>query len=724
MPTDDALPPTKSRTQLLEDLFQEAKPLRSEYEPEWDTSFNRYIGNHWEKAAPQGLHQFTDNRIQAAVIASAAVQTEQRPRVKLNPVESNDPPIVFLTPSGALKLEQAEQSFAQPAAPTDPNAPVDPAAQAPAQPQIPIVDLTPGQIAGEEPISTELWTTLAEITKVIQQPALDPMGIPSPELPPQVTEEPIFDDQDFILVTDSTVAESLQVVVDTLLDRIGFDYKLIQNILNKSVAGHQDMLCQWSFDKGVPELVNIHQKNCWIDPTATNIDDAEYFIYAQVISADEAVERFPEEEAYIRKHASEGQLTEIEGIVLGTTDLGEPSRTDFHRDMVALVTLWKRHERFENDPAQVEASMLAGTPMSPTRSGIAQVMMIGDKVLFDEECPYIDIPIARNINIPIPHRPYGQGDPKRLEDLQQLINRLLSIAHNHYKYFQAPQQFLPQSVRDSVGSEIKNLHSHPGRTVTIPDDLFSQLGGKISLVQDPPTFSPAIVELLQLVINEFKEISGFTDVLTGKPHSGAESGKAIQSLQSAARGSIGFKSLGTELAVQQVIRLLVGMIRDFMTEQQFARSCSKYPKPVLASIKQRLKNLDFDISVEVVSGRGTSKQAEEDKARMDFQMGLETLPGALERLGRPNAQQKAEDIMNERNGLLPGQEASAGKPDRSPQDRLIESIKYADAPPEIQAQMEAKAGYKPATPESRKEHQEAMKPKPPPGDGPPKKDAA
>jgi len=631
---------------VLDDLLREANSLRSDVSDGWQTGLDRYNGVHWDRPAKKGLKQFTLNRTQVAVLASVAVQTEQRPRIKLEPVESNDKPIVFLSQSGVRKLSAVPMLG---------------------------VEFEAFQAAGLAELTDEQVGALLEI----------PSPVPDPQTMMPVS---LFTDADFVMVNDETATKAIQQMLDIMLDRSDFDYKLVEQVTNKAIIGHQATLMQWNPQKREPQVINVHPMNCWIDPTATGIDDAEYFILAQVMSAEQATGLFPENAADIKQAASSGQINESEAVVVGGS-LGAPYRdTDFERGMVVVWTLWRRNQSFPMTPdeamaeggvTQSEEPLLddAGLPMLgpdgmpatqqvmmaedgsltdpeaenwPMRTGIRQQVFIKGKVLQDIECPYDEIPIAWNINLPRPFRPYGISLPERLEDVQQLLNRLWSIIHNHLKYNQSPQQYMPQSMLNALGDKAEGLHSHPGRIVPVPDDIWQMAGGKALFTENAATVPTVIFDLIQLATAEFKEISGHTDALTGNVPSGVESGRAIMALQGAARGTIGYMSLFTEKAVRQMVKLYVCMIRDYMSDQDWARGMSNFPVPVLQAIRSRTKELDFDIRVEVASGRGTSREIEKQEARVDYGTGLDTLQGTLERLGRPNAEQKAQQILMER----------------------------------------------------------------------------
>lgn len=629
----------------FEELLEEGKELRESYEPTWDQSLRRFVGDHWDKPAPKGLSHFVNNRIQTAVLAGVAVQTEQRPRVMLRPVETNDPPQIYFNMEGAGKAIQSGAVLSE------------------------------GQMKGEEPLDEALVAQLMQIPG-----GVDPMtGQPVP----------LFTAADFVSVTDKVVTEAAQIAIDVMMDRSDFDSHIIENVTNKSIVGHQATLFQWDDKARMPELLTVHPRNAWIDPTATSLEQAGWFILATVMSKNKALAMFPEHKSKIIKAAASGQLANDEHGVGG--NLGSPyTDTDFGRDMVVIYTLWERDHQFPMSEEEAVASGMVspqvmtnpindlgehatgaqpavpvetaiytvlgedgmpkivepGDEEWPTKTGILQSRILGGEVLESMECPYDDIPIAWNINIAIPFRPYGIGDPERLEDLQQFINRIMAILHNHYKYNQSPQQYMPQSLFNALQEAGQSLHSHPGRVIPVPDDYF--IGGKkLKLTEDAPTFPQAIVNAWQIAINEFKEISGYTDVMMGKPHRGAESGKAIQALQQAARGTIGHKSLLTERYVKKLVELYVCVLRDYMDENDWKRMVSKYPVQVLKAIQTRMKSLDFDISVEVVSGRGVNREVARQNALQEYQMGLETIEGVLDRIESPNAKEKALQLMQQ-----------------------------------------------------------------------------
>lgn len=627
---------------LLEDLLQEAQSVRQRYEDEWDENLEFYLGDQWKHNPPEGLEQFTLNLTQSAIIAAAAVQTENRPVVNITPRETGDPPLFFLTEEAAARIG------------ANPSEPI---------PEQAVQQLTMGAV----------------------DPATGAMA-PGPVLPEEI-----------IPVTDEVVAQAIKTVIDAMWDRSGLDYMLIQNVLNTGIVGHQPMLVEYDDKTYSPKFTNIHQRSVWIDPIATSVDDAEYVIYLQVMSKERGKRLYPDAAEAIDKEAGDG--SRIHARVLSeSTSLGAPfENTTFNRDMVVISTCWKRNEPIPMsadeaveagvvEPRMVPATvdpltgmetpgtqeMLDDKPVFtvvetgeatvegqenwPTKYGIMQWQMVGDYLIDARECPYRDIPVGWNINIPKPHSPYGQGEPHRLKDIQKCINRVASILHNHLRYFQSPQQSAPQSVVDAIGG-LDKAYAHPGRLWTGPDDLFQLYGGKFISTEQTPILNESYVSYFQILRDVFSEVSGRADVLQGRAKS-EWSGRTVEALQVAARGPIGFKSFHTEKMIRYIVELMKGMILDFLPESEWQRVVSKYPITVLRAIRNKAKSLDCDIAVEVASGKGQVRRVEEEKYMVLRKMMAVDLETFLDRLSVPNPKAVAQRVQAEMAAMAPQQESS------------------------------------------------------------------
>ena len=661
---------------LRDSLRTEAKSLRDRYERQWEQNAGFYRGNQWGASkAPEGHEQYIVNLTQNAVIASAAIQTEQRPRINIVARETDDPPTYYLKEGAVEPLLGAG---------------------------LPI-QLTPEQIAGTEPVDESVVQALTPL----MQPEID-------ELTGQETAPAMLQEDAIIAINDQVVADTLKLVIQTMWDNAGMDFVLLQNVLNCGIVGHQPMLVQWDAEKNKPEFCNVHQFNVWIDPISTGIEDADYAIFDEVISADKAKMLYPEFADVIDTNSASGQSLHAE-FRRQSLELGGPYyQTEFNRAMVTVSTLWQRYQQLPMSEEEAVAEKLAApqmelvpvdpeapvaepvegepqepvepeerqsvnedglplyineggesmTPESenwPTKRVTLQVRFIGDTVIDVRECPYADIPIGWNINIPQPHSPYGQGEPERLESLQKIINRLLSVFGNHVKYYQFPTEAMSQSMYEATKKSGQATHSQASRITIIPDDQWQMSGGKVSTKDDVPAIPSSYVQLYNNLVETFSRLSGNQDVLQGVSPGADTSAEAIKTLQSAARGPIGFKSTYTERMLAHIVKLMIGMSMDFLPESEWVKIVSKYPVQVLLAIRDRAKVVEYDTSVDVVSGKGSIRAQKEQQAMTLAQMGQIDNLSLLEHLEWPNAKQTNQQVMAERAMVAPVQQGSPPK---------------------------------------------------------------
>lgn len=604
----------------IDDLVRESKKLRDVHEAQWDQNLRRYLGDQWDRTPPKGLHQYTVNFIQNACIATAAIETEQTPEVALPPRETNEPPVWV--------DEQGNE------------VPEDLVATLPVQP-----DPRTGQ-----PV---------------------PMGV--------------------VPVTDAFVASSLKLHWDIMWEKATGDQWLTANVLNTACIGHQPTLVQWNDQTECFELTDLHQLNCYIDPWATQngIPSARYFAFDDVIPAEEAKQRWPEHADVIERNKSTEPSVLLGGAQGAATQLGwKYTGIGMERDMVLLRTCWERNQplgpmspdeaiatgqvrvstEFVTDEQTGEAvsqqvfATADGTLTDPTlpdwpqRVGIRQTQILAGKLIDDRECPYRDIPILWNINIPIPHEPYGQGEPQRLESLAQGFNRLVSVLLNIVRYYQSPRENIPQSVKNALGDSFKQSgHAHPGRQLVVPDSLLLRFGGKVSFTEDMPELPTSYMELARWLFEIQKFISGHTDVLQGEAKAGA-SGRLVQALQEAARGVIGFKARNTAFMLRHMVRLVVGMIVDFLPAESWRRHIKGYPPQVIEALRTRAKSFEYDVKVDVLAGRGSSKQSEREQAQWLAQLNKLSTVDLYKALEVPDAEGKFMRLMQEMGLLQAGQE--------------------------------------------------------------------
>lgn len=617
----------------LDDLIRDAQRERERYEEQLSINAMLVHGDHKSVfAAGSDNNYFVGNHIENAVITQTAVMTEKDIRPQFVPRETNEPPEIFLRPESRYKAEAVEGN-----------------------------GLSEGQLMGAEVIPEQLFDFLAAATDTQTQPnprAGEPMGAgENAEVQPDEieVEVPIFTDEDFIFVTDALCAEALTQEMMSEWEMCGADEKLRQSIFEAVSLGWKDMLVQWNEQESHFELANLYPFNCWIDRWATSTRDAEYYVLRQIMPVSEALREYPEAEEQIYSHKTVSADTNS----WGGRDGGKYDRaTD--REIVEVFTVWERNYPFPMeldratetgliqpavedalvDPETGEVADMGGTPIVdeqgqqkfiladtgedtspgmgnwPKRYGIKQMTLIGDYVIQEMECEAVDLPIARIRNIPIIESPYGEGEPQRLGDLQDLMNRLWSIFHDYALFFRGTDQAMPNSVFDQLGDRVGTLHRTMGRKFGVPDDLWQAFQGQIIQGVAPPQLSNTYDMIMGRLEAQFDRISGVGDVLRGEAKS-EWSGELFAQATSAARGPIGFKARHISDAVKYKAKIIGGYIIDFLPLDEWVKRNKKYPPQILEVMRSRLKRIGYDVSVEV--GGASSRDGEAQRLSIALQ---------------------------------------------------------------------------------------------------------
>lgn len=620
----------------LDSRIRDAQYEREKHEEQWAINNQLYHGAHRTAfaAGSKRSSYFTANQIQSAVITQVAVMTESPIRPVFVPRETNEPPEIFLKPESAYKIAAVEGH-----------------------------GLSEAQLMGAEIIPEALFDFLASQTETQEQPnprAGETVETGSgenmkTEMQPETIEVqvPIFTDEDFIFVDDGLCAEALTQEHNSEWEMCTADKLFRKAITQASVIGHQDVLVQWNEQESRVEFVNLYAYNTWIDRWSDGTENAEYFIMREVKPVSEAKREFPEHAAYIEANKTSAANSGWWGGYGG----GKYD-TALERDVVELFTTWERHYPFPMSPEEAsekalvmgaveqplideqtgEIADLGGQPIEgefnliagrdemgmpvpgeptrpgeanwPIRYGIKQTTQLGSMVLYEGEAEFVDIPVGRIINIPIVESPYGQGEPQRLYDLQDLKNRLWGIYYDYCLYYRSPEQVMPLSVLNELKKEAATLHSNAGRKLGVPDDLYLMFQRDLVQTVPIPQMTDTFFNLMRFIKEEMNDIAGTVDVLRGDAKS-EWSGELFAQATNAARGPIGYKARGVSEALRHLAKVAAGLIVDFLPLDEWIKRNKKYPPQVLEVMRQRLKRIGYDVSVEV--GGASSRDSEAQK---------------------------------------------------------------------------------------------------------------
>ena len=643
--------------------IKDAQIERGKFEKVIDCNRKLVAGLHDEVfGASPDRRTFSVNRIQSAVVTQTAVQTESPPRPIFRGRETNEPPEIFLRPESAFKLESLGEGHG----------------------------LSEGQVAGTEVIPEPLFEMLAAQTVDQEQPnpragetrpgEPDQDGnqpdIPEPET--IMAPVPVFDDEDFLFLTDELCAEALTQEHESEWEIAGCDADVSKWIFETNVIGWADQLIQWNDEKDHFHFTKLYPYHCWIDRWADRVGNASYFIIKRVLDVAEAKRDYPEHAEAIEKNGGMwGDLQIQHGVRGGRYDGAS------EREVIDRVTMWCRDYPYPRDEADAlargEVQQVPGEPVPveqdgvvvgfepgpptlatadgeptspempnwPTRPGIRQVDMIADIVLYDGETEFADIPVARNLNIPVVESPYGQGEPERMYDLQDLYNRLWSIYHDYCLYYRSPEQMLPQSVVEAMKTELETLHSKGGRKLGVPDDLWINFQGQILQQVQPPQLNDTFFRIMGMLKDEMDTLSGIVGVLQGEAKSEWRSGAMVDSLTNNARGPIGYKARHTSEALKHAAKISANLIIDYLPIETWAKRNKKYPPAILEAMRNRLKTFGFDITVDVTGASSKESRANKLNNALANTPALQSSPTFMGQWADANEVSDADKIVQE-----------------------------------------------------------------------------
>ena len=652
---------------------QNADIERKKHEKQWSDNPKLVLGDH-SQVFDTGSHKyFVVNRVRQVVDTHTAVMTENPPIWSYEPHEVGEPPDWLLKPEAMQKVQFAAELVAEQGG------------------QLPLSD---EQVQGEDFIDDPTAQMLLGITYEVQQEVptgeSDEQGQPTTMTMSQ--QVPVFERDDFYVIDNQLEADLLtQEIQCQWRTLINGNAIATEHIFEAQVIGHCDMLPQWNDENQHFTLTNLYPYNVWIDPWAQNTADAEYYIIRELKPVSEAKALWPEHAEFIEHNAT---MPGADASGFGVA-LNQRVQNAGMRKVIPVWTWWQRNHPFERTPedaierglvqpaVDVEQSeavdpdtgqmlldpetemplmeqhevdsvdpetgqqlfeladgtrVQPGDELWPKRYGIRQVQFLKDMMVFDEETEFVDIPAARTKCMMIPKTPYGQGEPQRMGELNDLYNHLYSIYHGYFKHFRSPQQVIPEDVYNATKDAVERMNSDAALKWIVPKHLVTQYGANVVMNLDPPQLGTVISEMMNRIDQEMDKISGMSDVMRGETKSD-QSGELYRQALEAARGPVGLKARNFGDALTHVGRIVAHLVIDFMDPQVWAERNTKYPALVFQRIQERLRRHGVTVSAEV-SGAGTREQRVNHLQEL-WSMGVQTqsvLKDLLDQMGHADSQ--------------------------------------------------------------------------------------
>ncbi len=592
-----------------------------------------YVGG----GATKGNFQPVVNRIANSVNIKYAALTEMQERPVILPRGGDAPASVYLSFSGKAKAASlgvevaetiTEAELKKLLALTDPEADRKMKQQA---------QELQDEIASLNEQGTAAQAQGQDSSQIQQQ--LQQVGAAQQQLMQQSVPMLFAEEEDFIRVTDDFAADAMTVEVQNQWIRCKADIVMGKHKYQKIVIGHSDQMLQWDAAKQNYELIKLDPYNVWIDPLAINCFDAQFVIVRQVIPVSKAKKMWPQHADEIdEKKQSIGSSVWKAGF----GKLGDAIQYGSDAEVVERITAFLRDSDWAENPPAEDGSH-AGHPAG---TGLRQVELIGDIVLFDGPCFFPDIPVSRDINIPRSSTNYGVGDPEYLWDLQNIYHRLMSIVYENALYSRAAMHLVPVSVLDQIRTYLEEAYTMAGQFLPISDEQYMIHQGKPITQLDPPQLSPIIFKTLEMISQEIDRLSGAADVMRGE--AGANwSGAIFEQATNNARSPIGMTARHTVQHVKYLINIAMKVMLAEMSAETLYERNRAYPVEVWECIKDRLSTIDYDFEVQVSGTQKKSADAQKMVEAAHNQPALWTVPGWVKQLAHKSDWQDADKIAEE-----------------------------------------------------------------------------
>lgn len=412
-------------------------------------------------------------------------------------------------------------------------------------------------------------------------------------------------------------SQLIQEALDYEWDRTRLVPKLMDSITQGLIFGTFIVGLFWngksSKGQGEIEPVVISPFNFFIDPMATNIEDAEYCIYATYKPVGMLMKAYPDKAEELREQATSTMQDE----------LTFNKETGDIRNQVLYLECYFRDYSFDESIEEDEEGKKYKVKKMRYPKG-RRTILGGDIVLSDEENPYDDgqFPFVSWRCYSVPNNFWGMSEVEQLIAPQKEINNLYNSLLDNAKLNANPWTLVD---KDS-GVDTSTITNAPG--------LLLKKNRGSDIRREAP---PSMPSYLQTVANDLKYdiqvISGVFDATRGERPMSVTSGTAIQALQESSQGRIRLKIQALEKLLEDLGNMWFKRMQQFWTLPRQIRVMGGHVEPDTVPIKIDGQNvvfktvtrdvIDGDFDVKIKSG---STMPVNKSARFDIIMRLAQTP--------------------------------------------------------------------------------------------------
>lgn len=386
--------------------------------------------------------------------------------------------------------------------------------------------------------------------------------------------------------TNDVLCQHLEQVLNSVYKTDGWYAEIVKMFWDAAMYGAGFLKCVW--DAGLVDgMGNVAMKHVspwclYVDPYASNLDDAQYIIEVHTMTPAEIERRFPStEDSIVGEVSTTGdknsdhvppsqtyqagkQLLDYRSNIMlpvnagqGATTWGRQGQAKYHTmanmKAVNVYECWIR----ENDEEWVESS----DPSVGTQRVIVDrwrvVVFASNRILLDETAENLfhddRHPYVRYVDVETGEF-WGSPLLRDLAPCQQALNTLLAMGQNNIVYTGNPIMI---GVKGS-GVERATFFSRPGMVYDV--NASPQNANTKPAWLPPPNLPPALMEFVMFWRDEMERIAGLSSTQRGEVPSGRATDKQVQSGQEAGFIRIRSSQRNFELTLRKAGELLANLI--------------------------------------------------------------------------------------------------------------------------------------------------------------------
>ena len=467
-------------------------------------------------------------------------------------------------------------------------------------------------------------------------------------------------------------ARVVQCVLDSEWKRANMFSKLhILNHLNL-IYGTAIVGMFWNAESknglGNVENIVISPFNFFIEPSATELNNAEYCIYAVYKKVSEVCKVFPEKSEEIKNEATSNVDENL---------MSEKDGTDFGDNNVLCIECYMRDystETYIEEEEDEETGEIKKYEVKKRKyPNGRRVIIAGDVLLEDGQNPYEDngdFPFEVMRCYPQHGTFWGISEVEMIISPQEHANRIMNgIIEN------ALLNGNPWTIVDNnSGIERSSLSNRPGLVIR------KNPGSEVRR-EAPPPLPAYISQIIDVLKNDMQEISGVFDVVKGERPGSITAASAIQALNEQAQGRIRLKVQAEEEFISKIGSMWVRRVQQFWVTTRTIRVAGNPIQSDLLTNPMLMQNgvsiqfmeaskdeLDGDYDIEVFAG-STMQTNKSAIAQTVIQLAQTPAEDGMPMLSRKTVLENILDVM--------------------PQINIQEILDYFDGMKQQQAQAQA-----------------------------------